>query len=185
MSTGAKIPYATALASAETLLAALEPYCTRLLIAGSLRRQRPEVGDLELVVSRRVEPEIDMFGEPTGRLIDLLAEGLRALGITEFRKSGERFKQFSWSEMPVDLFIATPATWGCVSTIRTGSSDFSKWLVTDKRHGGACPAMYKFSDGRIWQGTTAMETAEERQVFELLELDWVEPVDRLDGRWRR
>jgi hypothetical protein len=45
MSTGAKIPYADALASAETLLAALEPYCTRLLIAGSLRRCKPEVGD--------------------------------------------------------------------------------------------------------------------------------------------
>lgn len=174
MSTGAKIPYETALASAETLLAALEPYCTRLLIAGSLRRQRPEVGDLELVVSRRVEPEIDM-----------LAEGLRALGITDFRKDGQKFKQFSWSEMPVDLFIATPATWGCVATIRTGSADFSKWLVTDKRHGGACPAMYKFSEGRIWQDVVMMQTKEEQDVFALLELDWVEPIDRVEGRWRR
>lgn len=185
MSTGAKIPYETALASAEALLAALEPYCTRLLIAGSLRRRRSEVGDLELVVSRRVEPELDMFGEPTGRLIDLLSQGLRALDITDFRKNGERFKRFSWSGMPVDLFIATPATWGCVATIRTGSADFSHWLVTDKRHGGACPAMYSFKEGHIYQGATAMETSEERQVFELLELDWIEPVERLDGRWRR
>jgi DNA polymerase/3'-5' exonuclease PolX len=55
MSTGAKIPYATALAAAQSLEAALEPYCARTLIAGSLRRRRPAVGDLELVVMPIVE----------------------------------------------------------------------------------------------------------------------------------
>jgi DNA polymerase/3'-5' exonuclease PolX len=185
VSTGNKIPYSDALATAQSLEAALQPYCERILIAGSLRRQKAQVGDLELVVIRRVEPEIDMFGQETGRLIDLLTSGLTTLGITDFRKNGERFKQFSWEGKPVDLFIATPATWGCVATIRTGSADFSHWLVTDKRRGGACPAMYQFSGGRIHWGNTMLQTPSERDVFEALELDWIEPVERVEGRWRR
>jgi DNA polymerase/3'-5' exonuclease PolX len=115
----------------------------------------------------------------------MLDEGLKALGISDFRKNGPKFKQFTWDELPVDLFIASAETWGCVATIRTGSSDFSKWLVTDKRHGGACPGMYKFNEGRICQGATPVATLEERDVFALLELDWIEPEARVEGRWRR
>lgn len=176
--TGQKIPYAEALPVAQALRTLLDPACDRTLIAGSLRRQKSEVGDLELVIQPKVEPILDMFGEVCGHQ-SLLDERLRTLGITEFSKNGERYKQFSWERMPVDLFVATPETWGCVATIRTGSADFTRWLVTKKRQGGACPEMYQFRDGRIWFGAHAQDTGEEKQVFELLEIAWVEPVARV------
>jgi DNA polymerase/3'-5' exonuclease PolX len=184
MSTGVKIPYVTAMNSAETLLAALEPDCVRTLIAGSLRRRKAEVSDIELVVISKTRPAQDLFG-PTGHEESMLDDALSDLGITSFRKNGPKFKQFEWQGVPIDLFIATVDTWGCVATIRTGSADFSHWLVTSRRQGGACPAMYRFDEGRIYQGPTPIATPEERDVFELLELPWIEPVARLSGRWRR
>jgi DNA polymerase/3'-5' exonuclease PolX len=185
MSTGVKTPYDIALAKAQALAAALEPYCERILIAGSLRRQKPEVGDLELVIIRRVEDETDMFDLPTGRLIDTLTPGLEAIGISRFTKNGSKLKQFTWQDMTAELYIATRDTWGCLATIRTGSSDFSQWLVTDKRHGGACPGMYAFKEGRLCVDSVPVPTPQEEDVFRLLELEWIDPVERLEGRWRR
>lgn len=176
--TGQKIPYRDALATAQALETSLAFVCERTLIAGSLRRQKPEVGDLELVVQPKIEPILDMFGQVCGQQ-SLLDECLRTLGITAFTKNGERYKQFEWEGMPVDLFVATPETWGCVATIRTGSADFTRWLVTKKRQGGACPEMYQFKEGRIWFGAQAQDTHDERQVFDLLEIAWVEPIARV------
>lgn len=68
----------------------------------------------------------------------------------------------------VDLFIASRETWGCVATIRTGSADFTHWLVTPRRQGGR-----------------AFETREELDVFAALDVAWVEPAERAAGRWRR
>jgi len=99
-------------------------------------------------------------------------------------KNGERYKQFLWHGVSVDLFIATPDTWGCVATIRTGSADFTRWLVTSRRYGGACPSHLKFGEGRIAEGVHLLETREEADVFNALGIPWVEPVDRVTGRWR-
>jgi DNA polymerase/3'-5' exonuclease PolX len=176
--TGQKIPYAAALEVAQALRTALDLACDRTLIAGSLRRQKTEVGDLELVIQPKAEPILDMFGAVVGQQ-NLLDERLAVLGITTFTKNGERYKQFTWEGISVDLFVATPETWGCVATIRTGSADFTRWLVTKKRQGGACPEMYSFKGGRIWAGSKALDTSEERHVFDLLELDWIEPAARI------
>jgi DNA polymerase/3'-5' exonuclease PolX len=184
MSTGAKVPYATAMAAAQSLLTVLDPFCARLLIAGSLRRGLRAVGDVELVVIPAFEPILDLFGEPSGLFRTMLVDGLADVGITTFRKNGPKFKQFTWQDLPVDLFIASVETWGCVATIRTGSADFAHWLVTSTSQGGACPVLYRFQDGRMEQGATPLQTPEERDVFALLRLDWVEPSDRVAGRWR-
>lgn len=176
--TGQKIPYAEALPVAQALRTALDLVCDRTLIAGSLRRQKTEVGDLELVIQPKLESILDMFGAVVGQQ-SLLDARLDTLGITTFTKNGERYKQFTWEGISVDLFVATPETWGCVATIRTGSADFTRWLVTKKRQGGACPEMYSFKEGRIWASGKTLDTSEERHVFDLLELDWIEPVARV------
>jgi hypothetical protein len=51
-----------ALAIAERAKAELSPYCQRIDIAGSLRRQRLQVKDIELVAQPFQEPS-DLFGE--------------------------------------------------------------------------------------------------------------------------
>lgn len=182
MSKGDKIPYRAALETAQALETSLTFVCERTLIAGSLRRRKSEVGDLELVVLPKLEPIIDMFGEVIGQR-SLLDEALATIAPTR-TKDGERYKQFTWEGMPVDLFIATRETWGCVATIRTGSADFTHWLVTNRRQGGGCPSHLKFHEGRLVDGAKALDTSEEQLLFQALEQDWIEPVERIDGRWK-
>lgn len=175
--------YLVAIQVAQALEIALSPACERTLIAGSLRRKKPTIGDIELVVQPKVESVLDMFGAPASER-SLLDEALAGLG-AQFTKSGAKYKQFVWDDCPIDLFIATRDTWGCIATIRTGSADFTHWLVSPRRHGGACPSHLRFSEGRIWEGGKALETTEEADVFSALGQRWIEPSDRIAGRWAR
>ncbi len=179
-----KLPLAEARAKAENLQTVFTPFCERVLIAGSIRRQKAEIGDIELVLIPQMTPMLDMFGQETGTresLLDYALEDMQVIII----KGGDKYKQIVWQGMQADLFICTPETWGCVATIRTGSADFTHWLVTKKRQGGACPEHLSFKDGRLWNGSEALDTSEEQQVFEALGIDWIEPAARIEGRWRR
>lgn len=179
-----KIPYAEAIAAAEILKGKLAPGCERTLIAGSLRRGKPEVGDIELVVMPKVEASLDLFGAAVG-VHSLLDDVLAELKTEGYTKNGERYKQFIWHGYSVDLFIATLDTWGCVATIRTGSADFTHWLVSPRRQGGGCPSHLKFSEGRIVENGKRLDTPEEADVFAALNQPWVEPAERIAGRWVR
>ena len=54
--------YAAALANAQHTQAALAPYCARIAIAGSVRRQPPQVKDIE-ILARPLQEPADLFGE--------------------------------------------------------------------------------------------------------------------------
>lgn len=101
---------------AAELCAALEPVCERIIVAGSLRRRKPTVGDVEILYIGKSEVRkdpADMFASIT---VNLAEEAIAAL-----EKSGEieRRKNVNGSEMygpknklmrhrttglPVDLF---------------------------------------------------------------------------------
>ncbi len=172
----AKMPYTEALAIAERLVALLRPGTERIEIAGSVRRRKPECGDIELVAIPKQMRELNMFGGliTTGSALDvILAEQpWRAI------KNGQCYKQFDIGPCMLDLFIATPEKWGCVFTIRTGSAEFSHRLVTKKRLGGLCPAYISFNDGRLWNNGIVQPTPEEADVFRLLGIDWISPEKR-------
>lgn len=165
---------------ADRLVEMLEPVCARIEIAGSLRRMRPEVGDIEIVAVPK--PIYDLTGEPIERtgVDDLLASWpVRVV------KNGQKYKQFvfagkSGKEYQVDLFLQpNPATWGVNFLIRTGADEFSKRMVTSTQHGGLCPAGLSVKDGRIWQNGKVLETPEEQNIFELWGMDYIEPSKRV------
>lgn len=178
------LPLEDAQRLADELVRKLGPACEQILIAGSIRRRRELVGDIELVALPRYHVMSDMFGNEVARE-SLLDVALEQLGLT-FSKNGERQKQFAWRGFGVDLFIpGSPERWGMIATIRTGSADFAKWLVTPRSAGGAMPGNLRERDGRIWQGATTLETPEEADVFKVLGLDWILPEERTAGRWAR
>ncbi len=194
MSTATKRPWREAMQIAQNLLLEIESSCERIMIAGSLRRMKTDVGDIEIVaIPKRTPGDTDMFGAVipnTGR--NLLNERLNELGIvvTKGVKEGAKFKQFTYQDTPVDLFLPTFDTWGVVSTLRTGSAEFSRWLVTQRRpHGGGCPSHLNVKEGRVWFGAQVLETTDERDLFQLLEIDWIDPIERTDelaaSLWKR
>jgi hypothetical protein len=83
-----------------------------------------------------------------------------------------------------------------IFTLRTGSADFSQWLVTDRQKGGGRMSCRTVNEGRVWRlvdgegpfaipTREAMETPEEKDVFEALGVDWVTVEKRDRGYWRR
>lgn len=178
----AKIPYADALLRAQAIEQVVAPVCERTLIAGSIRRRKPEIGDVELVVIPKTAPVFDMFGEPSG-MRDLLDEYLSIYWRGHITKNGPKYKQLVIDGLQVDLFIASRETWACIATIRTGSADFTHWLVTPRRSGGGCPSHLKFSDGRLMCGETPIDLPDERDLFDALGWPWIDPIDRTAGRW--
>jgi DNA polymerase/3'-5' exonuclease PolX len=67
-----KIPLAQARQLAQELATIhLRPACERIEVAGSVRRGKSEVSDVELVAIPRFGEQLNLFGEPASQ-VDLL-----------------------------------------------------------------------------------------------------------------
>lgn len=187
MSKDVKRPYEQALPVAQAIVRKLTPYCHRIEIAGSLRRQRPLVGDIEIVAMPRYpvgifEPDyrqpsaLDMFFEAHD--VPLI------IGGKQYKKGQrERQKRFRYAGYQVDLFLAVPENWGLILWLRTGSAPFGKWCVKLQGWGGAMPLNMKSDGGFLWRDGEQVSTPEEVDFFSELGLPFI-PVDMRDyGRW--
>jgi DNA polymerase/3'-5' exonuclease PolX len=169
--------HAHALAIANALIERLSPACERLEIAGSVRRGKAEVGDLELVAIPRIMTVSDLFGTPMQQQ-SLLDTALAGIGIRRL-KDGPRYKQIVLAEgINLDLFITDRARWGWIFLLRTGPQEFSHWLVKPKRYGGGLPSYLRADEGALWRGNQMIETPEERDALQVLGLPWMEPSER-------
>lgn len=191
-----------ALAVAKALVEHLRPGFVRVEIAGSIRRNKPEVKDIEIVAVPDLSPlprPVAVFGQPIPKwhktILDrMLAEMVEA-GSIRMEKNGERYKKFwlKYAGISVDLFLVLPpATWGVQLAIRTGPADFSHWCVSRARRGGAMPNGYRVQDGAVWEGereekdlsaSVRVGFEEERDFLEFLGLGWLEPGERR-ARWK-
>lgn len=174
-----KISLERAEAIAKKIVEELSPYCERIEIAGSVRRRKPEVGDIEIVAIPK--PWNDMLG----MVVPLSRD--HALNYVDWRridgtllKGGNKFKQIELSEgITLDLFIVTPpAQFGVIFLIRTGPEEFSHKLVTSRQSRGLMPSNLKCKDGSIWHGINKLETPEEKDVFKVIGLPWIAPENR-------
>jgi len=177
---------------AAGMMRALRPFCERIEIAGSIRREkRHDIGDVEIIcIPRRKRPE---FGQPL--TLPLLAEieRLRQLEVVSYRydkngrkSAGEKYQRLLWGATPLDLFLVTPETWGLGLVIRTGDADFSHRLVTPRQYGGAMPVAWRMDGLRIAiDGEGLLDTPEEADVFNALGLPWIVPHDRTEAVLRK
>lgn len=171
-----KIKWQEAHGIAVDLTAKLADYCQRIEIAGSVRRQRPEVGDIEIVAIPHMA--VDMFNQPTENSYLDLIDWERYFG--KVIKGGHKYKQIELpSGINLDLFIVTPpAQWGVQFLIRTGPADFSHRFVTHRAQGGMLPGYLRVQDGALWSNNHIIVTPEETDVFNLLGIPYIEPKDR-------
>ena len=166
---------------AQQWLTRLAPHCERIEIAGGVRRRKAEPHDIELLAIPKLIVRFDMFGNHGETISDLEAflASLVNDGFCKPIKNGPKYKQLALPEgINLDLFIVRPETWAVQFVIRTGPADFSHWLVTPRKHGGAMPSNCKVQDGQVWQNGKALEFAEERDFLEFLGLGWIEPQSR-------
>lgn len=171
--TTAPISLRAARAVASEMIEALRPYCERIAVAGSIRRGRDWVNDIEIVAipkSTVKQPDKDLFGEPLGKpkvvrdpgfimVVDSLAEV-----IVKGNPQTGRYIQFVTTDgTKVDLFTATPKTWGYIQLIRTGSADFSRAVALRWSQLG-----YNGVDGALTRFGKPVPVPEEADLFTLL-----------------
>ena len=181
--------HSAALRIAEGLVREFRPYCERMEIAGSIRRGKAEVGDIEIVAVPKLMAMYDMFGEQVGTRNELDHPlGWLLMNRARFVKNGPRYKQIALPEgIKLDLFLVLPpAQWGVIFAIRTGPAEFSRWIVTSRTLAGALPAGYKVKDGSVrrslWEEGFTISMPEEIEFLNFLGLGWIEPEERR-ARW--
>ncbi len=188
MSTGTRVALADAAVVAGDLAALLGPACHRLVVAGSIRRGRPDVGDIELVAVPRIETEPDgMFSvratnRLTGQIDALIGLGVLASHPTD-PKRGERYSKLihPGSGLQVDLFSATLDSFGLILLIRTGPAAYSQRFVTDLRGRTLHVAHGQLHRGSLGCGARPCEivpTPEEADVYAAARWPFVEPEMR-------
>lgn len=163
-------------AIAEDIKAALKPYCERIEIAGSIRREKPEVGDIEIVCIPKMVLTDDCIMFPVNdmkRHPGFIA-GIDNYKIIKGKASGKYACRLHPSGIQIDFFMAEPENWGYIFAIRTGSARFSHEILANTwvRKG------FKGSNGMLTKGDKAIPIYEEEELFEILGLEYVEPRNR-------
>lgn len=155
---------------ADDIVLQLEPHCDRIMIAGSIRREKPEVKDIEIVAI------------PKPYQNGLFEDGLASI-VNQWQKvKGElNYGQCKYTQrilpsgIKLDLFFATPKNWGLIVAIRTGSADYShKVLATGWTRMG-----YKSIEGELTlNGGRKVNIYEEEDLFKLIKVQYIEPKFR-------
>lgn len=188
MSTGTRVDLLTGIRTAEFLVALLDSATDRIEVAGSIRRGKPDVGDVELVAVPRLEEMPDgLFGSVTvnhltERVDRLIADGILASHPTD-PKRGERYSKIvdPDSGLQVDLFSATAQTFGLIYLIRTGPEAYSHQFVTDLRRRSLHSANGQLHRGGLGCGSYVCEvvpTPEEADVYRAADWPYVRPEMR-------
>lgn len=183
-----RFPNAVGMAVAAELCRALKPVCDRLIVAGSLRRRRPTVGDVEILYICRTEtrpnPE-DMFGTLTVNLADEMIAALEKEGVLERRTNvngsemygpKNKLMRHRATGLPVDLFAATPENWWNYLVCRTGPADSNTRICMAAQARGWKWNPYGVGFSRDGE-TRAMQSEEE--VFAFVGLPYAKPEHRL------
>lgn len=169
---------------AAEVIQLLDPVCSRLKIAGSIRRNKPFVKDIEIVCEPDYHVDNNLFGDETRTN---MLDHFDYTQIGHVERGGEKYKKIIHPEgISIDLFIVTPpAQWGVIFMLRTGPAEFSKWMVTQRNRGGALPSDCRVSKGAVWRDGKIIEMPNEMDYFELCGVDCVEPHVRCVKDWQR
>lgn len=131
---------------AESLCVRISGLCERLQIAGSIRRRKSLVSDIELVCIPKFEKTIaqgELFPSVHNLVIAWIDEMERVQKLTR-EKGGDRFQRIRFMGLPVDLFMTDADEWGRMLAIRTGPATYSTQMATRWEHLG-----WKGIDGRL------------------------------------
>lgn len=182
-------PLSTARGIAEEIIENISSVCERVEIAGSIRRERPFVKDIEICVVPRwseTSKQIDLFNTTSVRA-NLLYEHLKDDSFIRWIKPGTN-QIIDWHIKPdgkywrgligqikLDLFIANKENFGAVFLVRTGSSQFSNalYLYARNRKG-----FDKGQDGFLVKDGKRIETPNEADVFNAVGLPFLDAAKR-------
>ena len=163
-----------ALPIAERTLELIRPHCYRAEIAGSVRRRKPEVKDIEIVAVPKPYERGLLGGLLESDLATVVNQWEKVKGEMIYGKT--KYTQRILPEgIKLDLFFATPENWGLMYAIRTGSAGFSHKTLAC----GWVKQGYRSIDGYLTNDGERVNVYEEEDLFRLAKLPWVKPEHRI------
>jgi DNA polymerase (family 10) len=167
------IPLAKAERYANQIAEALQPFCTRLEIAGSIRRQKPWVGDIDIVA----EPRDDGHSgsELRARVVDgkeVIQNGPQNIHIR--LTNGVEVQVFLARPAARNLFEELPSNWGSLLLLRTGSKEHNIWLAQTAK---ANLMEWRVYEG-LFRGGKLIASDSEEAIFQALHLPFIPPHQR-------
>lgn len=117
-------------AIAENLKSLLAPECRRIEVAGSIRRRKPEVSDIELLCIPKYLDGVDLLDEEIKKL---MAEGLlgyrrNVRGSIAYGPKNKLLVHLP-SGIGVDVFSTTEECWWVSLVVRTGGVEMNKRIA--------------------------------------------------------
>ncbi|MFZ0698935.1 MAG: helix-hairpin-helix domain-containing protein [Thermoplasmata archaeon] len=159
-STGARIPLAEAYVVAERIVAAIRAKAPveRIEIAGSLRRRRETIGDLDLLAcSEDAKGVFDVVSAlPEVREVMLRGETKETVRLA--------------SGLQIDVRVVAAKEFGAALVYFTGSKDHNVHLRTIARDRGL-----KINEYGVFRGEERVGGATEDEVYAALKLAWIPP----------
>jgi DNA polymerase (family 10) len=142
---------------AQEIVEQIRPYCERIEVAGSIRRKKSEVRDVDIVLI----PKPSLWR----RIIATLQGAMGA----KILKRGDSIAQVTIRDVNVDLYVASEHSWGVLLLIRTGSAEHNiKLSQVALRKGMSLTHKGLIKGGKVIAST-------EKEIFEALDLPYVEP----------
>ncbi|HEV7931570.1 MAG TPA: DNA polymerase/3'-5' exonuclease PolX [Actinomadura sp.] len=162
-----RFPIDTAMEIAERIVATLErvPGAVRCAYAGSLRRMRETIGDIDvLVASEDPGPIMETFVSMP-QVTDVIARGDKKTSVRTFRGP------------QVDLRVVPPESWGAALQYFTGSKEHNV-RIRER----AVRAGLKLSEYGLFEAGSGelIVSSTEEEVYERLGLPWIPPTLRED-----
>jgi DNA polymerase (family 10) len=168
------------LAFADQCVAKLLPWLQSITVkcevAGSVRRRRPVVGDLDFVGVPRLQIGEDLLGNVT-ELVNVSANHIRERATTDgwtLTKDGPSY--FSWisAHVQVDLWLVDPPTYISNLVCRTGSKEHNVTMATHARDLGL---EWKSTKG-IYRRGDLLKLETEEDFYRALKLPFIPPESR-------
>jgi DNA polymerase/3'-5' exonuclease PolX len=186
MSDKKRYPAAVAMAVAGAIKVLLAPFCDRIEIAGSLRRQKKMVGDIEILFigkqdTRRVDLlTVESYDTAGARINELMHIGI-------LTKRPNKNGVFAWGEknklgihvetgIPIDFFATCEPCWYNALVCRTGGIENNLLITTTAQHRGWSFEAYG-SGFKNLRGERHDTTSEE-DVYKFIGLRYLEPKYR-------
>jgi DNA polymerase/3'-5' exonuclease PolX len=172
-----------ALPLAQKVCTALQPYCERIEIAGSIRRGKAEVHDVDVVA---IPKAVDMPGGLVGLAhftesqvwASLLSVALKKCGVLVAISGSELLRcVFADTGFQVDIHRARTEIWGVILLVRTGSRDHNIQLCALAKSKGL---KLSAAEGVVTQEGFGkiIASRSEQEIFDALGLAFVEPQNR-------
>lgn len=162
--------YAEAFRIATKVWEELYPHCECALIAGSVRRKKREVKDIECVLI----PKPYNTGIFEDGLASVVNKWKKIKGELEYGKT-----RYTQRELPeginLDIFIADKNNLGYIFMLRTGSSEWNQRVMLSRLKGNG----YKAHEGYIWYGGEKIPIPTEEHMFRAMGLEFVKPENRI------